>query len=97
MSRATELHPDTSVDKPAGVLAAARAERATADQAETRLLRLAVTWAAMHSTDSIDRAATFPKACFGDRPVPVAGPGAPLVAEFSVAEYAAANKVPTEV
>src|SRR6187549_3298278 len=33
---------------------------------------------------------------FGDTPVPVAGPGAPLVAEFCVAEFAAAVGLPTE-
>ena len=33
---------------------------------------------------------------YGDTPVPVAGPGAPLVAEFAVAEFAAAVGMPTE-
>ena len=33
---------------------------------------------------------------FGDTAIPVAGPGAPLVAEFSVAEFAAAIGQPTE-
>ena len=60
------------------------------------MLRLAVHWAAMHSVDSIEEAATFPRACFGDIAIPVAGPGAPLVAEFCVAEFAAAVNLPTE-
>ena len=33
---------------------------------------------------------------FGDTAVPIAGPGAPLVAEFSVAEFAAAVGMTTE-
>jgi len=80
------------VDDPSAVLAAVRFERSIADQAEANLLRLAVDWAAMHSADSIEDAA-----CFGDAPVPVAGPGAPLVAEFSIHEFASAIGLPTEV
>ena len=53
--------PALEVDDPSAVLAAARFERSIADQAEANLLRLAVDWAAMHSTDSIEDAA-----CFGD-------------------------------
>ncbi|MDP3890129.1 HNH endonuclease signature motif containing protein, partial [Nocardioides sp.] len=34
---------------------------------------------------------------YGDTGIPVAGPGAPLIAEFSVVEFAAALGVPTEV
>ncbi len=41
--------------------------------------------------ESIDDAVRF-----GDTPVPVAGDGAPLVAEFCVAEFAAALGLPTE-
>lgn len=80
------------IDSPSAVLAAARVRRADADAAEADLLRLAVDWAAMHSVASIEDAA-----CFGDTPVPVAGPGAPLVAEFSIHEFATAIGLPTEV
>jgi len=83
------------VDTPAGVLAAARAETAAAQRAEARKLELAVTWAAMHSTESLDAAATW-LTSYGDTGVPVAGEGAPLVAEFSIAEFAAAVGLPTE-
>ncbi len=48
----------------------------------------------MHSTDSIHDAACD---WYGDHPIPVAGPGAPLVAEFSIAEFATAIGLPTEV
>lgn len=80
------------VDSPSAVLAAARQSRSNADREEANLLRLAVDWAAMHSVDSIQDAA-----CFGDCPLPVAGPGAPLVAEFSIHEFANAIGLPTEV
>jgi hypothetical protein len=96
MTSALDQHTDLTADDAAAVLVAARAERATADTAELRLLRLAVDWAAMHSVDSIDEAATFPRVCSGDIAFPVAGPGAPLVAESCVAEFASAVGLPTE-
>ena len=78
-------------DTPAGVLAAVRsASAAAADAAEARQLQAAVAWAAMHSADSLADAATVWDRDYGDTGIPVAGPGAPLVAEFSVAEFAAA-------
>ncbi len=83
-------------DTAAAVLAAARADRSVADQSEARLLQHAVAWAAMHSVDSITDAATIWDRRYGDTGVTVAGPGAPLVAEFSVAEFAAAIGLPTE-
>jgi hypothetical protein len=96
MSQATPTLP-APADSPAGVLAAARAARAAADREEARVLALAVEWAAMHSVDSLGKAASWSESSFGDRAVPIAGPGAPLVAEFSVAELAAALGLPTEV
>ena len=90
----TEKHRDA--DTPAGVLAAVRSEAAAADAAEARKLRLAVSWAAMHSADSLASAATVWDRDYGDTGIPVAGPGAPLVAEFSVAEFAAAVGMTTD-
>ena len=82
---------DTAADTAAGVLAFARDRRAAADAAEVDLLRAACAWADLHPAESIGDAVRF-----GDTPVPVAGPGAPLVAEFCVAEFAAAVGLPTE-
>src|SRR3954454_19724607 len=82
---------DTAADTAAGVLAFARDRRAAADAAEADLLRAACAWADLHPAESITDAVRF-----GDTPVPVAGPGAPLVAEFCVAEFAAALRLPTE-
>ena len=94
-STALEL-PDTA----SGVLAAARERRAAADRAEADLLMLAVQWAVLHPAETLDDAESFASrvhlAGADDRPVTLAGPGAPLVAEFSVAEFAAAIGVGTE-
>src|ERR1700755_2779858 len=89
MNSGTSL--DTAADTAAGVLAQARADRAAADAAEARLLSHPSAWADLHPAESIADAVRF-----GDTPVPVAGPGAPLVAEFCVAEFAAAVGMPTE-
>ncbi len=59
------------------------------------LLQAAVAWAAMHSVDSIDDAATI-VGRYGDTGMPVAGEGAPLVAEFAITEFAAAIGVSTD-
>ena len=85
-----------NADTPAGVLAAVRERRSVADRAEAEQLRLAVEWAAMHSVDSLADAAHLWERSCGDTGVPVAGPGAPLVAEFAVAEFAAALGLSTD-
>lgn len=91
-STATRELPDTA----SGVLAAARARRAAADQAEADLLQLAVQWAILHPAETVDDAEGFRLRSGGETAVGLAGPGAPLVAEFSVAEFAAAVGLGTE-
>src|SRR3954451_9329943 len=81
----------TAADTAVGVLAFARDRRAGADAAEADLLRAACAWADLDPAESITDAVRF-----GDTPVRVAGEGAPLVAEFCVAEFAAAVGLPTE-
>src|SRR3954452_10668103 len=81
------------LDTRAGVLAFARAETAVAQAAEMHRLQAAVAWAAMHSVESMDDAATWPGT---EGEVALAGPGAPLVAEFAVAELAIALGVSTD-
>src|SRR3954469_2596744 len=76
-----------------GVLAFARAETAAVQAGEVNKLVLAVDWAAMHSVDSMDEAATWPGS---EGELALAGPGAPLVAEFAVAELAIALGVSTD-
>jgi hypothetical protein len=89
-----------NLDAPAEVLAFAREQRAAADRAEARLLQAAVVWADQHPAESLEAAEVFRApgywGGFGDTPIPIAGPGAPLVAEFSVAEFAAAVGLSTD-
>ncbi len=84
------------LESASAVLAFARDRRTMADRAEAELLEAAVSWAVMHPAESIIDAATFIES-FGQTAVPVAGAGAPLVAEFSIPEFAAAVGMPTEV
>src|SRR5919107_3053595 len=86
--------PTAELDTAAGVLAFVRAETVAAYTAEANKLQAAVAWAAMHSVDSLAEAATVWD--HGETGLPVAGPGAPLVGEFSVTEFAAAIGLPTE-
>jgi hypothetical protein len=78
------------------VLLAARDRRRAADAAEADLLCLAVEWAEMHPPESLHPAASRSLRGFGQTDLPVAGPGAPSVAEFCVAELAAAVGLSTE-
>ena len=86
----------SDADTAAAVLAKVRSARAAADAEEARILKLAVDWAAMHSTDSLADSAMTWDAGFGQSDIPVAGPGAPLVAEFCVPEFAAAVGLSTD-
>jgi len=77
------------LDFPGDVLRVAREARAAATHADAVLLTAAVTWAEQHPPESIDEAATWITAA-GDIGLFIAGPGAPLVAEFCIAEFALA-------
>jgi hypothetical protein len=77
----------------AAVLASARRARAEANAAEARLLSDVVEWAHLHTVEDLDDAATLwvgSKLMGQDTGIPIAGEGAPLVAEFAVLELAAA-------
>src|SRR5262245_28300831 len=89
--------PQAGLGSAVEVLDFARQQRAAADRAEADLLAAACAWADLHPAESIDRAETFIVRGFGDTGIPVAGEGAPWVAEFAVAEFAAALGLPTEV
>jgi hypothetical protein len=89
----TRTAPTPLADTAAGVLDAVRETRAARDREDARLLVLAVQWAVLHPEESTHGPGTF---LHGDRPVVVAGAGAPLVGEFAVAELAAALRMPTE-
>ena len=81
------------LDTATAVLAAVRGRTADATPPKPDPAPAAVDWAAMHSVDSIDDAACD---WYGNQPIPVSGEGAPLVAEFSIAEFAVALGLSTE-
>ena len=91
----TAAEADNQPETPAGLLAYARERRRTADRAETELLQAACWWADLHPAESLDDAATIGD-CYADTSLPLAGEGAPLVTEFSIAEFAAVVGLPTE-
>jgi hypothetical protein len=67
------------------LLALARTRKAAEDQAAADLLEVAARWADLHPPESIHDAAAFTvPGC--EHEEPIAGEGAPLVAEFCVAE-----------
>jgi hypothetical protein len=70
---------------PAGVLSAIRSAREDENRAAAQQLVLAAAWADLHPPESIHDAAVFTvPGC--EHEEPIAGEGAPLVAEFCVAE-----------
>jgi hypothetical protein len=82
-------------DTATAVITFVRARRRSAMHAEADLLASAVTWAAMHSVDTLDDAAAIVvPGCEGE--LAIAGPSAPLVAEFSVMEFACALGLSTD-
>ena len=81
--------PLEELDSPSQVLGFARSCKVDADRAQANLLVAAATWAEQHPPESIGLEATW-IAGGGDTSLPLAGPGAPLVAEFCIAEFAAA-------
>ncbi|GAA4700980.1 HNH endonuclease signature motif containing protein [Nocardioides conyzicola] len=82
-----------SYDSPDQVLAALHDRHLVVNQAEIDKLHLAVQWAVMNPTDTLDDAATV-DGTQGE--LAVAGPGAPLVAEFCVGDLALALGMSTD-
>ncbi|HEY0903747.1 MAG TPA: HNH endonuclease [Marmoricola sp.] len=84
-------HPD--LDGPASVLAALETTQAQLNQNEIAKFRLAAKCAEAHPVDHLDDAATV-EGTQGE--LAIAGPGAPLVAEFCVADFALAVSMTTD-
>ncbi len=91
MAITTSELPDTA----SAVLAFARSSRATADRGEAELLVAACEWADLHPASSVLDAAAFLLPGGSEHEEPVAGPGAPLVAEFCIAEFGAVLGIST--
>src|SRR3954468_5372366 len=80
----------TSPPDAAAVLGAARGLRREANAAEAGILAQAVAWARIHEVTEVGEAATWSAGHGQDTGIPIAGEGAPLIAEFAVAEFATA-------
>ncbi|MQW76222.1 DUF222 domain-containing protein [Nocardioides sp. dk4132] len=89
-------HELPDCDTPAAVLAFAEARRAAAQRAEIDVLEAALVWAAMHPEESVADAPAKTGLVFGELAVPLAGEGAPLVAEFAPMEFGAALGLSTD-
>ncbi len=83
-----------SPDSPGQVLAALHTNHRVATQVDIDKLNLAVAWAVMHPVESIDHGAATVDGTEGE--LAIAGPGAPLVAEFCVADLALALGMSTD-
>jgi hypothetical protein len=89
---ATPIEPP-DLDGPDGLLAALESTHSALTQHEVGQFRLAVEWAAAHPADDLDDAATVDGT---EGELAIAGPGAPLVAEFCVADFALAIGLTTD-
>jgi hypothetical protein len=85
----TSTTPTEVLDDPRNVLAYARACQVESDRAQANQFVAAATWAEQHPPESIHEAATWLAGGY-ETPLALAGPGAPLVAEFCIAEFALA-------
>ncbi len=78
------------------LLGALRANRSAAADLEVERLELTVDWAVENTVEADGEWAAYQVSLFGDRALPIAGPGAPLVSEFALMEYAAALGMSTD-
>ncbi|WP_460819632.1 HNH endonuclease signature motif containing protein [Nocardioides korecus] len=83
------------LDEPTDVLAYARDQRDARDRADAQLFMAAAVWGEQHPAESIHDAAWMAPT-YLERPLAVAGDGAPLVAEFAIPELAAALGLSTD-
>jgi len=86
--------PETS--STAAVLGGLRETQSEITAAEVRKLHLTLDWARLNQVDPDDEEEFANHGFFGDQPIPVAGEGAPLVAEFAAMELAAALGMSTD-
>jgi hypothetical protein len=90
----TTTRSETTDSTAAAVLSGLRGHQADRDAAEIRILQTTIEWAILHEVEADQDAAHH--GYFGDRPIPLAGVGAPMVAEFAAMEYAAARGMSTD-
>ncbi|CAI9413480.1 HNH endonuclease signature motif containing protein [Nocardioides sp. T2.26MG-1] len=85
------VHPD--LDGPRALLAALETTQSELDRHEIAKFELAVEWATAHPADGLDDAATIDGS---EGELAIAGPGAPLVAEFCIADFVLAVGLTTD-
>ncbi len=90
-STATETRTATTAEA-LGVLRRHKADR---DAAEIALAKATIDWAVLNEVEPDDWYANYGQA-IGDRGLPLAGAGAPLVSEFAAMEYAAVLGMSTD-
>ncbi len=90
----TATATETMSSTAAAVLDGLRGHQADRDAAEIRILQTTIEWAVLHVVEPDQDHANH--GFFGDRPIPLAGDGAPLVSEFAAMEYAAARGMSTD-
>ena len=83
------------LDDAGDVLSYARNRRDARDHADAQLFAAAAVWGEQHPAESIDDAAWM-EPTYLERPLSIAGEGAPLVAEFAIPEFAAALGLSTD-
>lgn len=97
----TSLPAPAAASATRWVLERAAAASAARRRADVEVLESALAWAHAHPaasqgeaagwrSDAVPTSGTYAAALFGEKAIPIAGPGAPLVAEFAVFELAAA-------
>ena len=84
----TTTATDTGSAATAESLAVLRAVKSDRDAADVAMARATIDWAVLNEVDPDDCYANYGES-IGDRGLPVAGVGAPLVSEFAAMEYAA--------
>lgn len=88
---ASTTQPATTAES----LAVLRGVKADRDSADIAMARATMDWAQLNEVEPDDWYANYGRA-IGDRGLPVAGAGAPLVSEFAAREYAAALGMTTD-
>ena len=107
MSSTAPTHSPASVSSAAGVLERAAAAVSARRRADVEVLESTLAWADGHTvagqseaagwrSESIPTPGSYADVMFGEKALPIAGDGAPLVAEFAVMELAAVLDVSHE-
>ena len=89
MTTAIPTQPATTAE----ALVVLRSHKSDRDAADIAMLEATIEWAVLNEVGPDDGYANYPVSgggFFGDRGIPVAGDGAPLVSEFAAMELAAA-------